>query len=69
MSTATISQSNPITLSVAVAAFVAAVAFTGVTIVEHHTDSTTPAATDHQVTYPVYSIPRAWHSGIQPGMP
>jgi hypothetical protein len=69
MSTATVSHSNSIALSVAVAAFVAAVAFTGVTIAEHHSDSTSPATTDHQVTYPVYTIPRPWHSGIQPGMP
>ena len=61
--------SHPITLGFAVAAFVAAVAFTGVTVAEHDNGSTTPATTDHSVTYPVYSIPRPWHSGIQPGMP
>jgi hypothetical protein len=69
MSTATITQSNPITLGFAVAAFVAAVAFTGVAIAEHDNGSTAPATTDHSVTYPVYSISRPWHSGTQPGMP
>jgi hypothetical protein len=72
MSTATISQSNPITLGVAVAAFVAAVAFTGVTIAEHDNGSTAPTTTTNQTDaykFPVFSISRPWHSGVQPGMP
>jgi hypothetical protein len=69
MTTATIGQANPITLSVAVAAFVAAVAFTAVTVAEHDNGSTAPATTDHRDPYPVYSISRPWHSGIQPGLP
>ena len=69
MTTATISHYNPITLSVAIAAFVAAVAFTGVTIAQHDNGSPSPATTDHSSTYPVYSIERPWHSGVQPGMP
>jgi hypothetical protein len=71
MTTATLTQSNPITFGFAVAAFVAAVAFTGVAVAEHDNGSTAPATTDHSVdyNYPVYSISRPWHSGIQPGMP
>jgi len=69
MTTASISQHNSITLSAAIAAFVAAVAFTGVTIAEHGNSSPAPATNDPGPAYPVYSIERPWHSGVQPGMP
>jgi hypothetical protein len=70
MTTASISQHNSITLSAAIAAFVAAVAFTGVTIAEHGNSSPAPGTTtDTGPDYPVYSIERPWHSGVQPGMP
>jgi hypothetical protein len=69
MTTATISHSNPVTLSVAIAAFVAAVAFTGVALAQHNNGSDAPATTQTSTTYPVYSIERPWHSGVQPGMP
>ncbi len=67
MSTAQITRS-PIPLTAAVAAFVAAVAFTGVALAQHNNGSDAPA-THTSTTYPVYSIERPWHSGVQPGMP
>ena len=69
MTTASITHNNSVTLSAAIAAFVAAVAFTGVTIAEHNDSSAPPATTDNGPDYPVYSIERPWHSGVQPGMP
>jgi len=68
MSTAQITRS-PIPLTAAVAAFVAAVAFTGVALAQHNNGSDAPATTQNSTTYPVYSIERPWHSGVQPGMP
>jgi hypothetical protein len=70
MTPASITHHNSITLSAAIAAFVAAVAFTAVTIAEHDSGSGAPATTtDTGPDYPVYSIERPWHSGVQPGMP
>jgi hypothetical protein len=68
MSTTSITRS-PIPLTAAVAAFVAAVAFTGVALAQHNDGSSAPATTHSDVTYPVYRIERPWHSGVQPGMP
>lgn len=70
MSTASISQ-RPIPLTAAIAAFVAAVAFTGVVVSQH--DSGSPASvTPYQLpdglnTHAPYQRPM--HSGLQPGMP
>jgi hypothetical protein len=70
MTTASITHHNSITLSAAIAAFVAAVAFTGVTIAQHDNGSAAPGTTnDTGPDYPVYSIERPWHSGVQAGMP
>jgi len=57
MTTASISQHNSITLSAAIAAFVAAVAFTGVTIAEHGNSSPAPATNDRH--WP--GLPRLQH--------
>ena len=70
MTTASISHGNQVTLSAAIAAFVAALAFTGVAIAEHDNGSSAPATTTDTVPqYRVYSLERPWHSGVQPGMP
>ncbi len=69
MTTASLTHQNPYALSAAIAAFVAALAFTGVTIAQHDNGPTAPVTTDPGVKYPVYSVPRPWHSGVQPGLP
>jgi hypothetical protein len=69
MTTASITHHNSFTLSAAIAAFVAAVAFTGVAVAEHENGSPAPDTTHDAYQYPVYSISRPWHSGIQRGMP
>ncbi|HET8665322.1 MAG TPA: hypothetical protein VFM08_13480 [Nocardioides sp.] len=70
MTTASLTHQNSFALSAAIAAFVAALAFTGVTIAQHDDGSPAPArTTDTGPHYPVYSLERPWHSGIQVGLP
>ena len=69
MSTASITH-RPIPLAAAVAAFVAAVAFTGVAVSQHDTNPSAPGTSfQNETNYPVYSIERPLHSGVQLGMP
>jgi hypothetical protein len=71
MSTASLSQ-RPIPLTAAIAAFVAAVAFTGVVVSQH--DSGSPASVTRSYQVPDLPNPdapyqRPMHGGLQPGMP
>jgi len=69
MSTATPISHHPISMTAVAAAFVAALAFAGAAVAEQHHSSPTPTTTHDGYQYPVYSISRPWHSGVQPGMP